>query len=269
MLLAIDVGNTNMGFTLFQGEKSVVSFRIVTDVKRTSDEIAMAIYEHLRRIGVSIEGVCDLIVASVVPPAMCSLSGAISRYFGREPIVVGVDVDPGLSYDVACGERLGADRAVACVAAIEKYGAPLVVLDFGTATTVDVIDHRGRYLGGCIAAGIRTAADALSADAALLPHIELRRPDRVIGTSTEMQSQVGAVSWHIGAVEYLVRETKREMGGGEIRVVATGGLANVVAECEGVIDILDPSLIPDGLRMIYDRNYGRNTPRLNTCNSNI
>ena len=153
MLMAIDVGNTNMVFGLLEGEKLVGSFRLMTDTNRTSDEIGLTVCEYFRRFNWTTDQVCDIIIASVVPQVMYTLTSAIVKYFGKKPIIIDDDVSPGIEYDSE--SHLGADRSVSCVAAMEKYGKPLVVLDFGTATTVDALRDSGRYLGGCILAGIR------------------------------------------------------------------------------------------------------------------
>ena len=158
MLMAIDVGNTNMVFGLLEGKELVGSFRLMTDANRTSDEIGLTVCEYFRRFNLSTDQVCDIIIASVVPQVMYTLTSAIVKYFGKKPILIDDDVSPGIQYE---GEdHLGADRAVSCVAAMEKYGKPLVVLDFGTATTVDALDEKGISLGGSILAGVRVSTDA-------------------------------------------------------------------------------------------------------------
>lgn len=252
MLLAIDVGNTNMVFGIFWGDKLIGSFRLMTDANRTSDEIGLTACDYFRRFELKPQEVTDVIIASVVPQVMYSLNSAMLKYFDRTPIVIDEDVDPGISYD--SDERLGADRAVACVAAMEKYGKPLIVLDFGTATTIDAVGHNGQYLGGCIIAGMRISTEALFQKAAMLPRVELVKPGTVLGTTTVGQIQAGSVIGYIGAMEYLIRKTKAEMGYGEqIPVIATGGLVRMVANNTDMIDIVDSQLILDGLRIIYDR----------------
>lgn len=253
MLLAIDVGNTNMVFSIFQGERVTGSFRLMTDPNRTSDEIGLTVWNYFQRFGLKIEEVEDVIIASVVPQVMHTLTNAMMKYVGKNPIVVGEDVDPGLPYGVESGERLGADRAVACVGAIHKYGAPLIVVDFGTATTVDAVNREGAYLGGCITAGVRISTDALFSKTAMLPKVELVKPDTVLGRSTVGQIQAGAVMGYIGAMEYLIRQTKEEMGDEEIAVVATGGLARMIADNTHMIDVVDGQLILEGLQLIYQR----------------
>lgn len=166
MLLAVDVGNTNMVFGIFEGNQLTGSFRLMTDANRTSDEIGLLIWDYFQRFGLRVEEVEDIIIASVVPQVMHTLGNALLKYFGKAPLVVDDGVDPGLPYGIPSDERLGTDRSVACVAAIKKYGAPLVVVDFGTATTVDAVSRQGTYLGGCIAAGVRISVDALFQKAA-------------------------------------------------------------------------------------------------------
>jgi len=252
MLLAIDVGNTNMEFGIFQGKNIIGSFRLMTDANRTSDEIGLTACEYFRRFDLKPQDIKDVIIASVVPQVMYTLTNAMLKYFDRNPIVIDEDVDAGLAYEG--DERLGADRAVACVAAMEKYGTPLVVLDFGTATTIDAISEDGQYMGGCISAGMRISTDALFLKAAMLPRVELMKPATVLGTTTVGQIQAGAVLGYIGAMEYLIQKTKDEMGYGEaVCVVATGGLVRMVADNSRMISVVDSQLILDGLCIIYDR----------------
>lgn len=253
MLLVVDVGNTNMEVGIFEGESCTGSFRLMTDSNRTSDEIGLLIWKYFQRFQLNSEEVEDVIIASVVPQVMHTLSNAFVKYFDKTPIVIDDDVDPGLPYGVSGDEHLGADRSVACVAALHKYGAPLIVLDFGTATTVDAVNREGRYVGGCIMAGIRIATDALFQKAAMLPKVELVKPDTVLGSTAVSQIQAGAVLGYIGAMEYLVRSAKEEMGEPDAKVIATGGLAHLVSDNTAVINTVDSGLILDGLHVIYER----------------
>lgn len=225
----------------------------MTDANRTSDEIGLSAWEYFQRFGLKTEDVENVIIASVVPQVMHTLTNAMVKYFGKTPIIVDEDVDPGLPYGVSGDERLGADRSVACIAALEKYGAPLVVLDFGTATTVDAVNREGAYMGGCITAGIRISADALFMRAAMLPKVELVKPETVLGCTAVGQIQAGTVLGYIGAMEYLIRMAKEELGAPDAHVVATGGLARLIADNTGLIDTVDGRLILDGLRIIYQR----------------
>ena len=255
MLMVIDVGNTNMVFGVYEGRELIGSFRLMTDTNRTSDEIGLNAWEYFQRFQLDKSRIEAVVIASVVPQVMYSLTSAIIKYFDRAPLVVGEDLDPGLAYAVADSrERLGADRSVACAAAIAKYGAPLVVMDFGTATTVDAVNRDGAYVGGAILAGVRITMDALFRNAAMLPRVELVQPETVLGTSTVGQMQAGVVGGYIGAVEYLIRRTKREMREtAPIRVVATGGLARMIADGTELIDVVDSQLILDGLVALYEQ----------------
>ncbi|HIY16020.1 MAG TPA: type III pantothenate kinase [Candidatus Intestinimonas stercorigallinarum] len=256
MLLTVDVGNTNMVFTLFDGETHLKSFRLTTVAGRTSDELGMDIWNQLSRLGVKPEDLADVIVSSVVPPVMAALGDAISRYLGKVPIMVDADVYPELPYGVETNERLGADRSVACVAAIHKYGAPLILADMGTATTVDAISREGVYMGGCITAGARISIEALFQKTALLPQVDLALPERVLSGTSVGQIQAGAVLGYIGAMERLITQAREEIGEPEAMVVATGGLAPIIAAGTDIIDVVDGQLIPDGLRLLYE-NYLR------------
>ena len=256
MLLTVDVGNTNMVFTLFDGETHLKSFRLTTVAGRTSDELGMDIWNQLSRLGVKPEDLADVIVSSVVPPVMAALGDAISRYLGKVPIMVDADVYPELPYGVETNERLGADRSVACVAAIHTYGAPLILADMGTATTVDAISREGVYMGGCITAGARISIEALFQKTALLPQVDLALPERVLSGTSVGQIQAGAVLGYIGAMERLITQAREEIGEPEAMVVATGGLAPIIAAGTDIIDVVDGQLIPDGLRLLYE-NYLR------------
>ncbi len=257
MLLVIDVGNTNMVFGIFHGDRLEGSFRMITDENRTSDEIGLHICAYFSRFGLNLAEVEDVVIGSVAPQVMYTLSSAVVKYLGKTPLVLDDGLDPRLPY-VPCAseERLGPDRAAADIAALVKYGAPLVVLDFGTATTLDALSGEGVYLGGCITAGVRVSIDGLFQKTALLPKVELVKPDKVLGTTAVGQIQAGAVMGYIGAMEYLIRRAKEEMGGGDIKVIATGGLARMVADNTDLIDIVDPRLVLDGLRIIYERERG-------------
>ena len=254
MLLTIDVGNTNMVFSVFDGETLKGSFRLTTVTGRTSDELGMDIWNQLSRLRIKPEDLSDAIISSVVPPVMAALTDALIRYLGKTPIVVDVDVDPGLPYGVVSNEHLGTDRSVACVAAIHKYGAPLILADMGTATTVDAISREGVYMGGCITAGARISIEALFQKTALLPQVNLALPERVLSGTAVGQIQAGAVLGYIGAMERLITQSREEIDEPEAIVVATGGLAPVIAAGTDLIDVVDGQLIPDGLRLLY-RKY--------------
>ncbi len=248
MLLLIDVGNTNIVFGVYKDNKQVGSFRLTSNVTRTSDELGLNACAYFQRFGLNPCQVQDVIICSVVPGIMHALTNAIIKYFGRVPLVVNEHVFPTLKYPEGVDPyALGADRSVACMAAVEKYGAPLIVLDFGTATTLDAIDAEGCYRGGCILAGVQISMNALFQRTAQLPQIELAVPDTFLGMDTVSQIQIGGVL-------YLIRNTKAELEGGEnAKVVATGGLARLIAENTDTIDVVDGGLILDGLVSIYEK----------------
>ena len=259
MLLTIDVGNTNMVFSVFEGETLRGSFRLTTVAGRTSDELGMDIWNQLSRLELKPEELEAVIISSVVPPVMAALTDALVRYLGKTPIVVDVDVDPGLPYGVVSNEHLGTDRSVACVAAIHKYGAPLILADMGTATTVDAISRQGVYMGGCITAGARISIEALFQKTALLPQVNLALPERVLSGTAVGQIQAGAVLGYIGAMERLITQAREELDEPEAVVVATGGLAPVIAAGTDLIDVVDGQLIPDGLRLLYQKYLREHT----------
>ena len=236
MLLVIDVGNTNMEFGVYRGEELVGSFRLMTDANRTSDELGLWLCQYFQRFGLELGQVEDVVIGSVAPQVMHTLSRAVQKYVGKTPLVLDEALDPGLPY-VECDsdERLGPDRAAADIAAIAKYGAPLVVL------------------GGCITAGVQVSIDGLFQKTALLPRVELVKPDTVLSTTAVGQIQAGAVLGYIGAIEYLIRHAKEEIGQPDTKVVATGGLSRLVADNTELIDVVDPQLVLDGLRIIYER----------------
>ena len=256
MLLTIDVGNTNTVFGIYQETELLGSFRLSTNSTATSDEIGIMAVAYFERFGYRTEDVQACMIASVVPQVMYSLTSAIIKYFGVAPLVLGTDVDAGLEFDPRCYEtgRLGADRAVNCIAAIAKYGPPFLILDFGTATTIDAVDEKGVYVGGTIGPGLRVSLDALVSRTAMLPRVELQMPPTILGRNTVEQIQAGVVAGYVGNMNHLIRQTKEELGSSDIRVIATGGLSRLIAGQTDQIDIVDATLTLDGLQMIYDKN---------------
>ena len=259
MLLTIDVGNTNMVFALYEGETVAGSFRLRTDASATADEIGLMASEYFHRFGYDPMAVENVIISSVVPGVMSNLKNASETYFGKTPIVVDQDVDTGLKYEG--DERLGSDRAVAMVAAIAKYGAPLILLDFGTATSIDAVASDGTYLGGTIGTGLRVTMNALNQVTALLPRVDLGMPDHVIGRNTVEQIQAGVVGSYVGGVEYLISRMAEELDEGPVTVVATGGLSWLIAANTDMIQVVDPDLVPEGIRLTYLK-YLREHPEI-------
>ena len=256
MLLTIDIGNTNMVFGIYKGEEMLGSFRLSTNSTATSDELGILAVSYFERFGYRTEDLKACIIGSVVPQVMYSVTSAIIKYFGVEPLVVGTDVDTGLKFAPRCYEtgRLGADRAINCISATQKYGAPFVILDFGTATTIDAVGPDGVYMGGTIGPGLQVSLDALVSRTAMLPRVELQMPQTVLGRNTEEQIQAGVVAGYVGNMGYLIRQVMEEMDCEGIKVIATGGLSRMIAQQTDRINIVDPMLTMDGLRMIFDAN---------------
>lgn len=252
MLLVVDVGNTHITLGVFQGEELKATFRMTAKQPRTSDEYGIQLCDLLEHRNFNIKDVQNVIVSSVVPDVMHSLASAIIKYFGITPMVP-TTLDMGLKINTEHPKEIGPDRIVDAVAAYEKYGGPVIVIDFGTATTYDVVTEDGVFEGGLISTGIRTAARALWGGAAMLPEIEIRKPKSIIAKETVSSMQGGLVFGYIGQVEYIVNKIKAA-GYENAKVVATGGLGNIIVPETDAIDIYDRYLTLDGLRLIYEKH---------------
>ena len=253
MLLAIDVGNTNMVFGLYEGERLRGSFRISTNAERTSDELGMQISQYYHFHGIDRAETEAVIIASVVPPVMYTLINAIRKYLHVRPMTAGRDLDIGIDNRYTNPREVGADRLVNAVSAVEKYGKPLIIVDIGTATTFDAIDADGAYQGGAIFPGIKVAMEALFLKASKLPRVDIERPENAIGKTTVQSMQSGAVRGYVGALAGIITDIQQELGGGA-RVIATGGMGRMMAEYCDLIDEVDPNLTLEGLRLLYERN---------------
>ena len=253
MIFVIDVGNTNMTLGVYEGEELKATFRMMTKTPRTSDEYGVMLTTLLTTKGITTDMIEGCIVASVVPDVMHSLTGGILRYVGVKPLIVGPGVKTGIRIVTENPRAIGADRIVDAVAAYEKYGGPVIVIDFGTATTYDVVSADGVFQGGVISPGIRTSARALWGGAAMLPEIEIKKPASIIAKETVSSMQGGLVFGYIGQTEYIIKKIK-EAGYEDAKVIATGGLGSILISETDMIDIYDPDLTLDGLRMIYEKN---------------
>lgn len=254
MILTLDVGNTNITFGVYDKEELVTTFRITTKIARTSDEYGILIRDLLRMNDVNRADIEGSIVASVVPNIMHSLTGAMVRYIGSNPLVVGPGTKTGIQIKTKNPREIGADRVVDAVAAYEKYGGPVLVLDFGTATTYDYVSADGSLMAGVTAPGIRISAAALSENAAKLPKIEIKKPESILAGDTVTSMQAGIMYGQIGQTEYIIRQMKKETGCHDMKVVATGGLGRAISQETDMIDIYDKTLTLDGLRIIFEKN---------------
>lgn len=254
MILVIDVGNTNMTLGVYDGQELRATFRVMTKQPRTSDEYGVFITQLLKNKGIEALELEGSIVASVVPDVMHSLIGALVKYTHTRPINVGPGIKTGIRIVTEDPRAIGADRIVDAVAAYEKYGGPVLVLDFGTATTYDLITEKGEFAAGITAPGIRISSEALGKQTAKLPNIEIRKPKSILAQETISSMQAGLVYGQIGQTEYIIRKVKEESGIGQLRVVATGGLGRLIADETDAIDIYDSYLTLEGLRIIYEKN---------------
>ena len=253
MLLAFDVGNTTIAVGLFRDKTIVQSWKIKTDSDRTADEYGSTLINFLRAAGLEGRAVSGAIISSVVPPLTPVFEELARRFFRTEARVVGPGLRTGMPILYENQLEVGADRITAAVAAFEKYGGPVVVVDFGTATTFDAVSARGEYLGGAIAPGMRIAAEALYLKTAKLPRIEIRKPKQAIGRNTVASMQSGLYYGYIGLTMHTIEEIRKELGG-EARVVATGGFGGPIAAELPAIEAYEPDLVLEGLRIIYERN---------------
>lgn len=260
MLLAIDVGNTNVVFGLFDGESEMPSFRLATDIKRTADEYGLLMKQMIEDADISITNISAIIISSVVPSLLFTLEHMSLKTFNINPIVVTDSVDTGLKIDYDDPAALGSDRIVNAVAAHHKYKGNLIVVDFGTATTFSCVSLDAVFMGGAITPGIKTSALALFEHTAKLPNVDLEIPRAAIGRSPSWGMQSGLIFGHMGLSKYMIDRLKMEMCGeltcqpGDIHVVATGGMATMIESGIDCIDYIDRRLTLDGLNILYQRN---------------
>lgn len=254
MLLAVDVGNTNINFGVYDGEKLRVMFKVMAKMSRTSDEFGISIRELMDLNGISKDEIDGCIIASVVPNVMHSLTTAIERYIGCKPLIVGPGVKTGIRIVTENPKEVGADRIVDAVAAYDKFGGPVLVIDFGTATTYDLVSEDGSFIAAITAPGLRISAKALWEDTAKLPEVEIKKPASILATETISSMQAGLVYGQIGQTEYIIEKVKEESGIENLKVVATGGLGGIISDETKKIDVYEKFLTLDGLRLIYEKN---------------
>ncbi len=253
MFLAVDIGNTNITLGVYDGTRLAATWRVATVHDRMPDEYGILLIQLMAQRGIAPEQVSGVAIASVVPALTGVFREVVEGYLKQEPLVVDAGVKTGVRIRYESPREVGADRVVDCAAVKVKYGGPACVVDFGTATTFDAITAEGDYLGGAIAPGIGIAAEALFSRASKLYRVEIAPPARAIGTNTAMAMQSGIFFGYVGLVEGLVARFRRELGE-EMKVIATGGLAQKVAAETPVIQHVDPWLTLDGLRIVYEMN---------------
>lgn len=254
MLLAIDIGNTNIEFGVFEEEESVGRFRLGTNRDATSDEIGLFLTQFFTINHIGRDRIDDIIITSVVPQVMHSVGNAMRKYVGREPLIVGENIFVDIENLYEHPREVGADRLVNTVAAHAKYGGPLVVVDFGTATTFDAVSKSGAYLGGAIYPGVRISMSALFEKTAKLPRVELVETRDVIGKNTVASMQAGVMFGYAGAVRGIVEQMERQLAQGPVRVIGTGGLSSLIGrQSPDLFHAIDRTLTLDGLRLLYHR----------------
>lgn len=258
MLLAFDIGNSNIVLGVFDGKKLLANWRIETDTHKSADEYGMLVNQLFQYEGLSLSDIDDMIISTVVPSLLFALQHMAVKYFGKPAIVVESGVKTGLVIKYDNPKQVGADRIVNAVAAVQKYGGPLIIIDMGTATTFCAVTDKSEYLGGTIAPGLKISSEALFEKTSKLPKVEIEDPGRTICRTTAESMQSGLVYGHMGMCDYIITKMKKELaeycGNKKITVVATGGFASLIDTGTDQIDVVDKMLTLEGLEMIYEKN---------------
>lgn len=255
MILVVDVGNTNIVVGAMAGTELVGGWRMTSESPRSSDEYGILMLEFLQQKEIRVEDIDDVIISCVVPDLLYSLSSSFSKYLNITPIVIGPGLKTGIDIRTDNPREVGADRIVNVVAGYELHGGPAMVIDFGTATTYDVVTDKGAFIAGITSPGIKISADALWDRAAQLPKFEIKRPAKILDAKNTITSmQAGLVYGYIGQVEYIAKKVQAELGVDKLKIIATGGLGKIIQEGTDIIDVYDPLLTLKGLSIIYDKN---------------
>lgn len=253
MLLVMDVGNTNITLGVFDGKELEATFRMTTKILRTSDEYGIVVRDLLQHNQIHFSDIEAVVLSSVVPKVMHSLTSAIIKYMKVTPLIVAPGIKTGIRIATENPRQLGADRIVDAVGAYELYGGPVLVIDYGTATTYDLVDKSGAFVAGVTAPGILASAKAMWEEAAKLPEVEIRKPKSILAQETISSMQAGLVFGQIGQSEYIIKHMKKESSYENIKVIATGGLGKLIASETKYIDVYDPNLTLQGMRLIYEK----------------
>ena len=261
MLLTFDIGNTNIVIGVFEGRKLLANWRMETDPRKAADEYGILITQMFEHEGLSINDVDDIMIATVVPSVMYTIRHMAEKYFHKNAMLIASGIKTGLIIRYDNPKQLGADRIVDAVAAYNKYGGPLIIIDIGTATTIDAVTSNAEFVGGTIAPGIKISSEVLFTMTAQLPKVELEEPGHTICKNTIQGMQSGLIYGHMGMIEFIVNKMKKELEeidgtGTPVKVIATGGMATMIESGVNCIDVVDRMLTLEGLQMLYEKNKG-------------
>ncbi len=254
MILVLDIGNTNIKLGVFENDKLKGTWRISTNIRRTSDEYGIAVLDMLKTGNITPDDIEGIIMSSVVPGINFTIDHMLTDYIHKKPIMVGAGIKTGLNIRIDNPRETGGDIICDAVSAIKRYGGPVITIDFGTATTICATNEKSEFLGGCILAGVKVSSDALSDRAANLPPVALDLPESILGKNTVQCMQAGLLYGYIGQIEYIIGKMKQEKGFENAKVIATGGLAKTIAVHTKAIDVVDSRLTLEGLRLLYYMN---------------
>lgn len=258
MLLVVDAGNTNITLGIYNQDQLLKSFRMTTKMERTSDEYGLVLLNFISMAQLQVNQIKDVIISSVVPKMMHSFTNAIKKYLEKEPLIVGAGIKTGISIRTDNPKEVGPDRIVDAIGAVMEYGADVLVIDFGTATTYDYINEKKEFVAGVTAPGIGISANALWGQTAKLPEIEIAKPKSILAKNTIHSMQAGIVYGYIGQCEYIIKKMKEELNKPDLKVIATGGLGSIIFNETNLIDTYDPELTFKGLKEIYKLNKEEN-----------